>query len=412
MAAGLRALENVDFRRFQLARVFSILASQIQTVAVGWQVYGLTGTAWSLGLTGLVQFLPLVAFAIPGGNLADRYDRRRVLSLCHLASALLSGGLAWVSVSEAPAPGLIYLLLGLGAVVRAVSAPTASALSANLVPKEDLANAVAWSSSIRQLSVLVGPALGGFLYALAESLSAPGASTAYGAAALSSLIALGAVAAIRSTTQVKEVRELSWKAVIAGFRFVRENRLLLGTISLDLFAVLLGGATALLPIYAKDILHVGPWGLGLLRSAPAIGAGLVAVTLAFRPMQRGAGTAMLWCVALFGVATIVFGVSESFPLSLLALAVLGGADMVSVVVRLTLEQLATPEEMRGRVSAVNIIFISASNELGDFESGIAAGFLGPVGAVVSGGIGTLLVVALWAKLFPEIRDVKNLQPRS
>lgn len=378
----------------------------MQTVAIGWQVYSITGRALDLGLVGLAQFLPFMVFSIPGGHVADRFDRRIVLMVGYFVQGLCSAVLAALALSHRLPVWPIYAVLLLLGATRAFAAPAASALTPHLVPVEHFSNAIAWSSSARQVAVLVGPALGGLLYTAAN-----GAAPVYCVAALASF--LGAFLVLRMEVRLgrMEAKAVSWNTVLAGFRYVWTQRLLLGTFSLDLFAVLLGGATALLPIYARDILHAGPMGLGMLRSAPALGAGVMALFAAYRPLQRNAGGWMLGCVFLFGVATIVFGLSRNMVLSLAALAVLGGADMVSVVVRLTLEQLGTPPEMRGRVSAVNMLFIGASNELGDFESGVTAAWLGAVPAVVLGGVGTCVVVGLWTWLFPELRAVDRLDGR-
>lgn len=400
---GRAALAFPDFRRYQVGRLCAIVGIQMQMVAVGWQVYALTGRAFDLGLVGLVQFVPFTLLVTAGGHAADRYDRRRVLMAGYFIQGLCSLALAALAIGNVQRVWPIYLVLAVLGAGRAFASPAASALTPHLVPVEHFSNAIAWGSSARQIAMLVGPALGGLLY------TATNASPVYLLAGLASF--LGAWLVLRMEVRLgrMEPKDLSWSTVLAGFAYVWEKRLLLGTFSLDLFAVLLGGATALLPVYAKDILHVGPWGLGMLRSAPAVGAGLAALWLAHRPLQRNAGKVMLGFVFLFGLATVIFGVSRSLPLSLVALAVLGGSDMVSVVIRLTLEQLGTPPQMRGRVSAVNMMFIGASNELGEFESGATAALWGPVPAVVLGGVGTCLVVGLWALLFPELREVDSVQ---
>jgi len=401
--APTAALRLPDFRRYQLARLLSIVGFHMQSVAVGWQLYSTTGRALDLGLVGLAQFLPFTLCVLPAGQAADRFDRKLLLTASYLLHAVLSAALVLATLYRLPLWSLYAILGGVGA-ARALGAPAASALTPHLVPAAVLPNAIAWTSTTRQIGVLTGPALGGLLYGAVQA-----AWPVYRASALAS--ALAAVLALRMHVRPgrMEPRAVSLRTVLAGFEYVWRKRLLLGTFSLDLFAVLLGGATALLPIYAKDILHVGPLGLGLLRSAPAVGAGVTAVLLAHHPLERRAGKKMLGCVFLFGVATVVFGLSRSFALSLLALALLGATDMVSVVVRLTLEQLATPPEMRGRVSAVNMMFIGASNELGDFESGLVAAWIGAVPAVVLGGVGTCLVVVVWSRLFPEMRDVDELR---
>jgi MFS family permease len=391
----------------------------MQAVAVGWQVYALTGRKLDLGLVGLAQFVPFILFSLVGGHAADRFDRRRILLVCYglqAACALLLFGFA---VRELRDVRLIYAALALFGIARAFSAPAQQALLPHLVPPELFSRAIAVASSVRQVATISGPALGGALWVLygwgedvpaqAATGAKSGASLVYAVSAAAALLALGFLGVMRVRTGRMEPAELSWKTLLAGVRFVRSKRLLLGSISLDLFAVFLGGAVALLPVYAQDILRVGPLGLGLLRSAPAVGATAIAIVLARWPLRRRAGVRMLWCVLGFGVATSVFGLSRSFALSLAALVALGAFDNVSVVVRLTLEQIATPSEMRGRVGAVNMMFIGASNELGDFESGVTAQWFGTIPAVVAGGVGTCLVVALWAWLFPELRRVDRLE---
>ncbi len=403
----MSALAHRDFRIYQWARLCSILGQQMQGVAVGWQVYALTDRALDLGLVGLAQFVPFILCAIPGGHVADRFDRRGVLVTCYAVQALCSAALATYAFGPWRSPWPIYAALAVLGATRAFSAPAASALTPHLVPVEHFPNAIAWASSARQVAVLVGPAVGGLLYAAFNH-----AGVVYVSSAAASVAAALFGLRIAVRTGRSEAKGISWETVLAGFRFVLQRRLLLGSMSLDLFAVLLGGAVALLPIYARDVLHTGPWGLGLLRSAPAVGAGAMAFWVAHHPLERRAGATMLWCVALFGVATVVFGVSESFVLSLGMLVVMGATDMVSVVVRLTLEQIDTPAPMRGRVSAVNMMFIGASNELGEFESGVTAAWLGAVRAVVLGGLGTVAVVGLWSLLFPELRRVERLAPAS
>jgi len=376
----------------------------MQSVAVGWQVYALTGRALDLGWVGLVQFLPFVALSLVGGHAADRFDRRRVLLICYAAQVACAGllwGFAGWGLQDVR---IIYLALALFGGARAFSAPAASALLPSLVPLDRLSRAVAWGASVRQVAVISGPALGGLLY------SWLGPAPVYAVSGVASVAAWACALGLRVRTGRLEKSELSLRTLFAGIRFVRTQPLLLGSMSLDLFAVFLGGAAALLPVYAQDILQVGPWGLGLLRSAPAVGAGLMAAVLARWPLERRVGIRMFGCVLGFGVATVVFGLSTSFALSLVALVAMGAFDNVSVVIRLTLEQIATPPQMRGRVGAVNMMFIGASNELGDFESGVTAQWLGAVPAVVAGGLGTCLVVVLWAWLFPELRRVERLNP--
>ena len=377
-------------------------------MAVGWQVYEITKRPLDLGLTGLVQFLPGIFLFLLAGHAADWFDRRKLLTLCFVGYSLSSALLLLVTLrfellhrAETVAP--IFAILFLVGVVRSFSMPASRALLPQLVPEEHFQSAVAWNSGIFQCATILGPALGGLLYAFARG-PAPVYGVALSAGVLSVLISLR----IQIQSRPRPREPFTLNTVFAGFRYIWTHKLVLGSISLDLFAVLLGGAVALLPVYAKEILRTGPWGLGLLRSAPGIGAGVMALLIAFQPIRRRAGATMLWCVAAFGAFTVVFGLSRSLPLSLISLFFVGAADMVSVVVRGVLIQIETPDEMRGRVNAVDMIFIGASNELGEFESGLAAQWLGAVPAVVLGGIGTILVTVLWAWMFPELRNADRL----
>jgi MFS family permease len=391
-----------DFNCFQGARTCVMLGVQMQSVAVGWQIYAATGRPLDLAWVGLAQFLPAAGLSLVTGHAADRFDRRRILIVCQAALAALSLAL-FVATRVGTGIGPIYaVLVGIG-VARAFIGPATQSMLPTLVPVEHFGNAIAWGASFFQVATVVGPMLGGVVYA-----AAGGAGAVYAASGACSLVALVLFAAM-STAPARARGATTRASVLAGVRYVRGNPIVLGAISLDLFAVLLGGATALLPVYARDILKLGPWALGALRSAPAAGAAVIAVALARWPIQRRAGSKMLVCVAIFGAATIVFGLSRSFALSLAALVIAGAADMVSVFVRSTLVQLATPEAMRGRVSAVNMVFIGASNELGEFESGVTAQWLGTVPSVVVGGIGTLLVVLLWAFRFPKLAGVDRLE---
>ena len=402
-ASATSVFRHRDFRLYQLVRLCAVLAVQIESVAIGWQVYELTGSALALGYTGLAQFLPFVAFALVGGQVADRVDRRAILVVCQLVMLLCSLLLLSFTLGHVRDVRFVYGVLVLFGTARAFYSPASSALVARLVPAEELTRAVAINSTTWQVATIAGPAVGGILYGWG------GAQGAYlGSAALCALTVVWMLLLkIRTGPSSREPFSLS--TLLAGFRFVRRQRLLLGSITLDLFAVLLGGAVALLPIYARDVLHTGPWGMGLLRSAPAVGAAVVALLLASRPLGGRAGWKMFASVAVFGAATLVFGLSHSLPLSVVALAVAGGADMVSVVVRSTLELVATPDDMRGRVGAVNMMCVGASNELGEFRAGAFAEHMGAVTAVVSGAVGTLLVVALWAWGFPELRRVDHLE---
>jgi MFS family permease len=391
--------EHRDFRLYQLARLFMTLGVQMQSVAVGLHVYSLTRSPLSLGYVGLAQFLPAVVLSLVTGDTADRHDRRGVLLCCYstmVVGALLLFGMARADVTATWPLYTVMVLLG---TARAFAGPAGQSLVPHLVPLGQLSRAVALNSTVFQVGTIVGPTLGGLLY---DGLHARGV---YLTCAVMMGLAAAMLALMRVRTGRMDQATNSWQRLLGGIHYVWRQKVVLGAISLDLFAVLLGGATALLPIYAQDILHTGPWGLGLLRSAPAVGAAGIALLLSVFPLRRNAGVTMLVCVALFGVATMVFGVSRSLVLSLAALVVLGATDMVSVVIRQTLVQLATPPEMRGRVSAVNMVFIGASNELGDFESGLTAEWFGVVPAVLIGGAGTCVVVALWAWLFPELRRI-------
>jgi MFS family permease len=390
-----------SFLRFWAGRLAGTMANQMVQVAVGWQMYDLTHSAWNLGLVGLFQFVPALALALVSGHVADRHDRRHIVSMA-LALQLVAALALWLATHERwISRDLILgvsLLLG---VARSFQMTAQQALTPLLVPQALLARAMAFSSSGMQAAIIGGPALGGFLYAA-------GASVVYVVCAVLFVLAAGLVWSARYDHRPAPRAPVTMDTLLAGVRFIRAKPVVLGAISLDLFAVLLGGATALLPIFARDILHVGPEGLGLLRGAPAIGALLMSLVLARWTIRSRAGTILFACVAVFGITTIVFGLSPWFWLSMAALFINGAVDMVSVVVRQTLVQLDTPDEMRGRVSAVNSIFIGASNQLGEFESGATAALFGPVGAVALGGVGTMVVVGLWMRWFPELRRRKSL----
>ncbi|WP_197328863.1 MFS transporter [Ralstonia syzygii] len=385
------------FRLFWFARLSTTFAYQMFGVAVGWQIYDLTRSAYVLGLVGLAQFLPSVVLVLASGHIADRYDRRRVVRICQAIEALAAATLT----GHASIQPIFVFVVVIGA-MRAFETPTLQALLPSLVPPAALPCAVALSSSAGQTGIILGPAVGGFLYVA-------GAPVVYATAASLFLLAHVLLAVMRSERTAPVSRPVSLASLFAGIAFIKGRPVVLGAISLDLFAVLLGGATALLPIYARDILGTGAWGLGLLRSAPAVGALAMAIFLAHRPLERHVGRVMFAAVAVFGLATLVFGVSHWLPLSMLALVVLGAGDMISVVIRTSLVQLDTPDAMRGRVSAVNSVFVGASNQLGEFESGMVAGLLGPVPSVVLGGLGTLLVVALWMRLFPDLTHRDRLR---
>jgi len=394
-------LAHRSFVRFWIARLTGGFANQMQAVAVGWQVYALTGSALDLGLVGLAQFLPSVALMLLVGHVADRYDRRRIVSVCQLIEAGAAGTLATLTLRGTITEHAIFALVALIGAARAFTMPAQQTLLPSLVPASLLPRAIAANATAGQTAIVLGPALGGFLYVAGPAL-------VYALCAALSVSASVLTSTLRIERRPRSQEPPTLATVFAGIAYIRRRRELLGAISLDLFAVLLGGATALLPIYARDILYTGPWGLGLLRSAPAVGALSMAAWLAHQPLERNAGRRMFAGVALFGIATIVFGVSRSFALSLAALIVLGASDMISIEVRLSLVQLRTPDAMRGRVSAVNSMFIGASNQLGEFESGVTAAWFGTVPAVVIGGIGTLLIVVLWMRWFRELAAVDSL----
>ena len=381
-----------SFHFFLWTRMLSTAANQILLVALGWQMYDLTGSAWDLGLVGLLQFASTFTLTLPSGHLADRVDRRKMLAAAIILQAVVAIALAWGSIGGWIGRYPIFAACVLLGIVRALQTPAQQAIVPKLVAEAQLARAMALSSSVMKIAVVTGPAIGGFIYAL-------GPAWAYGLCVVSLAAALYAVMSIEHVPIIRSKEPATLHSMFAGFGFIFHKPVVLGAISLDLFAVVLGGATALLPIYAKDILHTGPWGLGLLRAAPAVGALALGAWLAKHPIERRVGAKLLIAVAIYGISILVFAFSHNFGLSMAMLAISGAADMVSVVVRQTLVQLETPDEMRGRVSAVNAVFISTSNQIGEFRAGATAAFLGPVGAVVLGGAGTLLVVALWSRLF-------------
>jgi len=401
--AGRIAFTNPDFVLFQIARFLIVGAVEMQAVAVGWQVYDITHRALDLGLVGLAQFLPAILLFLVSGHASDRFERRRVLSVCYAGYGLCSGLLLFIAERGVHSVRPIYWVLILLGVVRSFNGTASRSILPQLVPEEHFANAVAWNATTFQTATILGPSLGGILYAAFR-----GPSAVYAGAMIVALGALASMYRIKTRPQTRKREPISAKTVLAGLSFIWREKLILGAISLDLFAVLLGGAVALLPVYAREILHTGPWGLGLLRTAPGVGAALTAALLAHRPLRGRAGPTLLWSVAGFGICTIIFGVSRSLVLSLAALIFLGAADMVSVIIRATLVQLRTPDEMRGRVMAVDMVFIGTSNELGQFESGVTAQWFGTVPAVLLGGVGTLVVIALWAWRFPELRRAGEL----
>jgi MFS family permease len=396
-----------NFRLFQAARFLLVAALEMQSVAVGWQIYEITRRPLDLGLVGLAQFLPGLLLFLLGGHAADRFDRRHVLLACYASFALCTLTLLTLTLHGLHGVAPIYAVMVAVGFVRVFSGPAGQAFTPLLVPAEVFPNAAVWGSSIFNGATILGPVIGGVLYALRGT---PVAVYVTAGAAMAASVGLMLGIRVRGVQQLSRGRD--WKTVLAGFEYVWRNKLILGTTTLDLFAVLLGGAVALLPVFAREILRAGPAALGLLRAAPGVGAALMALLMAYVPLRRHAGVKMLCCVACFGTATVVFGLSRNLYLSLAALLVVGASDMVSVIVRATLVQLATPDEMRGRVSAVNVLFIGASNEFGQFESGITAQWLGTVPAVIAGGVGTLAIVALWSVLFPALRRVDRLTQES
>ena len=389
--------------RLWIARLFGTAASQMLLVAIGWHMYDLTGSAWDLGLVGLYQFMPALILALYAGHVVDRHHRGRILAICFAVQGLVGLALLSAHIGHQDSRAL---LLGLSVVlgaVRAFQMPAQQALTPMLVPPLMLPRAMAFSSAGMQGAIIGGPALGGLLFVA-------GTGVVYGASVLLFVIGCVLVVGLRYVQPARVREPVTMATIFAGVDFIWRRKPVLGAVSLDLFAVLLGGAVALLPIYAKDILHTGAWGMGLLRSAPAVGALLTSIVLTRQPIERHVGRTLLIAVALFGLCMVVFGLSQSFVISLIALAVSGGADMVNVVIRQTLVQLETPDAMRGRVSAVNSIFIGASNQLGEFESGATAALLGPVGSVVLGGVGTIAVAAAWFKLFPSLAQRDRIVP--
>jgi MFS family permease len=403
-----------DYRLFWFARFSGVMATNAMVVVIGWQVYDIARStygmspktaAFQLGLLGLAQFVPLMLLTPVAGWAADRFERRRVASIANFVDLLIAATLGWLTYADHLSLPILFLMAALHGVARVFVGPSMSAIAPNIVPPEALPRAIAMSSIAWQSASVVGPAAGGLLYAAHAPLP-------YWVAACLLALSITAVGAIKPVyPPPMQGNPHPVAQMIDGLRYTFNERFLLGAITLDLFAVLLGGATALLPVYARDILSIGPEGLGQLRAAPALGAAIIALALSFRPLRHNVGVKMLWAVVLFGVATLVFGVSKSYFLSLGALAVLGAADMLSVYVRSSLIQLNTPDTMRGRVNSVSGLAISASNELGEMQSGLAAALLGPVGAVVFGGAGAILVTGLWAWLFPELKNARTFEPQ-
>ncbi|TPN83770.1 MFS transporter [Mesorhizobium sp. CU2] len=398
------AFRHKSFRSYWTARFLTTFAAQIVSVAVGWQMYDLTRDPFDLGIVGIVQFLPSLLLVLVTGVVADRFGRRLIMTLSSMGEASCALILLALTLHGLTSPLPIFVVLAVFGAARAFYGPASSSLFANLVPQEDFANAIAWNSSAWQTATIVGPVAGGLLYGLSAEIAYAIATTLMLAAAL-------LIFTIPKPAQQTATDKPTIETLFAGFRYIWGEKVVLGAISLDLFAVLLSGASALLPVYARDILDLGPWGLGLLRSAPGIGAISVAVWLAGHPVRDHAGKIMLGFVAAFGTVTVLFGVSTVTWLSIVALALLGATDMFSVYIRETLIQLWTPDEVRGRVNAVNGVFVGASNEVGEFRAGTMAALIGTVPAVVIGGIGAIAVAGLWAWLFPALRRVRHLNSR-
>jgi len=398
------AFKHGAFMRFWLARFLATFSTQIVSVAVGWQIYDLTRDPLDLGLVGIIQFLPALLLVLVTGAVADRYGRRLIMGLASAIEALCAVSLLFLTWRGLAGPGPIFMVLAVFGIARAFFGPASASLVANLVPRDVFANAVAWNSSAWQTATIVGPVAGGLLYGLSAEI-------AYGSAAMLMVAATLLVFTISRPSQKNQTDRPTVETLFAGIRYIMGEKVVLGAISLDLFAVLLSGAVALLPVYARDILELGPWGLGLLRAAPGVGAILVAIWLTGHPLRDHAGRLMFGFVALFGVLTVLFGISTVPWLSITALALLGAADMISVYVRETLIQLWTPDAVRGRVNAVNMVFVGASNELGEFRAGTMAALIGAVPAVVFGGVGAVAVAGIWAYLFPELRKIRHLQGR-
>ncbi len=413
-APSMGAFRSRDFRLYQTARLLVILGAEAQSVAVAWQVYQLTHSALSLGYTGLALFIPGLFFMLPAGHVADRYDKRYVILACYGLQAICTAALLWIALHQVHSILPIYAVLFLIGTGRCFSGPAASAMLPMLVPKQDFVNAVTWGATIYQTANATGPMVGGLLFtATLVSLGRwRGAPIVYVFTLIMLIGFMVMVALIRVRAVSGEKKAFNAQTVLAGLKYVAHTRLLLGSISLDLFAVLLGGAVALMPIFAHDVLHTGARGLGLLRAMPSLGALAVSLTLVFRPIKRRAGKLMLICVGIFGAATVLFGLSRSLWLSMIALLLVGASDMVSVVIRSSILQLATPPEMRGRVSAVNWLFIGASNEFGEFESGLTAHWWGAVAAVVIGGVASVAVTIAAAILFPALRRADQLTAES
>ena len=397
------AFRHRNYRLFWFGRLSATFGVQIVSVAVGWQVYDITRDPWDLGLVGLFQFLPAIALVLITGPASDRFQRRLIMTVCAVIEAIGALALVALTLGGVTDVAWIFLVLFVFGIARAFYAPASWAIVPGLIPQVALPNAIAWNASSWQFASILGPVAGGLLYGI-------GPVVAYGVAAAMFLVSAVLTIIIRAT-QTRQALERNWETMIAGFRYVFSEKVVLGAISLDLFAVLLGGAIALMPAVARDVLDLGPWGLGLMRAAPGVGAIAVAGYLSVRPIRDRAGHIMFLCVGLFGLAGVVFGLSTTTWLSIAALAVMGGADMVSVTIRETLMQLWTPDEVRGRVNAVNMMFIGASNELGEFRAGAMGAWIGVMPAIVVGGAGAMAVAAIWAWQFPQLRTARTLDRR-
>jgi len=394
---------QTSYPRFWFARICSTISFQMAAVAVGWQIYALTHSTFALGMVGLAQFLPMLSLTLVVGHVADRFDRKTILSICQVVEGLTMATLALTSYLHVLRPAGIFVAVAIIGAARAFESPSTQALVPTLVPEPLVPKAIAWSTSANQTATIVGPALGGLLYAFGAPVPYALCAVLFGTASVLS-------STIRSRRVLPPKTPVTAASLFSGIHYIRARKNILGAISLDLFVVLLGGATALLPAYARDILHTGPWGLGLLRLAPAVGALSTSLYLARHPIHTRAGRKMFTAVIVFGLATVVFALSRNVILSMAVLCVLGCADVVSVVVRSSLVQLETPDDMRGRVSAVNSLFIGTSNQLGEFESGTTASWFGIVPATILGGAGSILIAVLWMRLFPALRKLQSLSP--
>ncbi|MEH7544523.1 MFS transporter [Neobacillus vireti] len=402
LQSGDSLFKMPSFRNYWVSRILASTSFQMLSVAIGWQMYDLTHDAFSLGLVGLAQFIPMVFLTFVVGQVADRFDRRKIVFFCQIIEAFIAGLLLYGNIDGWLGRDQILVAAAILGSCRAFEGPTSSALLPQLVPKKILQQAISLATTAGQTSQILGPMIGGLLFSI-------GASYVYSTATIA--LFFGAILTFMIRPEHEFVRKsepVSLRSIFLGLEFIYRHPVILGTISLDLFAVLLGGATALLPIYAQDILHTAPWGLGLMRTAPAVGALIVSLVLAYYPLKNNIGLKLFGALAVFGLATMLFALSTSLIVSLFALFLIGGSDVISVVIRTSLVQLQTPDEMRGRVNAVNSLFIGTSNQLGEFESGTVAGLIGTVPAAFIGGVGTIIVAGLWMYLFPSLRRIRSL----